>query len=83
MVDWKLVNLRYFKLNMLILVSHCNTCTISLNFSSESLVEHHSRIPKFEIFLCSTQIIFKDVQFLEKQTATLEIVNTGQVSILV
>ena len=25
------------------------------------------------------QIIFKDVQFLEKQTATLEIVNIGQV----
>ena len=25
------------------------------------------------------QIIFKDVQFLEKQTATLDIVNTGQV----
>lgn len=54
-----------------------------LNFNSESLVQHHSSIPwHFLTFLCSVQIIFKDVQFLEKQTATLEIVNIGQVSIL-
>lgn len=54
-----------------------------LNFNSESLVQHHSSIPwHFLTFLFSVQIIFKDVQFLEKQTATLEIVNIGQVSIL-
>ncbi|XP_020626629.1 inositol polyphosphate 5-phosphatase OCRL-1-like [Orbicella faveolata] len=32
-----------------------------------------------QVQLGTTEIIFKDVQFLEKQTATLEIVNTGQV----
>ncbi|KAJ7363423.1 hypothetical protein OS493_009576 [Desmophyllum pertusum] len=32
-----------------------------------------------QVRLGRTEIIFKDVQFLEKQTATLDIVNTGQV----
>lgn len=32
-----------------------------------------------QVQLTKTEIIFKDVQFLEKQTATLEIVNIGQV----
>ncbi|KAL9968746.1 hypothetical protein ACROYT_G020866 [Oculina patagonica] len=33
-----------------------------------------------QVQLGTTEIIFKDVQFLEKQTATLDIVNTGQVA---
>lgn len=32
-----------------------------------------------QVKLSATEIIFKDVQFLEKQTATLEVENTGQV----
>ena len=70
---------------LLFQVQHVDSCyTLQhnyLNINSENLVEHHSSIPKFVIFLSSLQIIFKDVQFLEKQTAMLEIVNTGQVSI--